>query len=400
MNLYRIAIQNLLRRKITATLLVSGQAIGIAIAVALFLMVNAARLDLGDQIDEFGANLVIVPRSEGLEISYAGAAVSEVSFDLMQLSEDDLPQITQIPDGNSINVISPKLVAAAEIDGRPVILVGLLPNREFLMKPWFEFAEVDRDSNSATGAADPVHMELKDDELLLGSDAAAALGLVAGEEALLNGRNFKVAAVFEPTGSTEDGLVYAQLAVVQDLLGKPGELSMIEISAYCNACPVEEIAAQLTEALPNGRVTALGQAALLRGETIDRFALVAQLLAAAAIGSAALLVLTMMNGAVSERTREIGIFRSIGFRQAHIMQIILGEAVFSGFTGGVIGFFAGNLAAASAGFYLAGITGTASWQWELLLPAALGAALLAALAALYPAVKAANLDPVEALRFI
>ena len=82
------------------------------------------------------------------------------------------------------------------------------------------------------------------------------------------------------------------------------------------------------------------------------------------------------------------------------MQIILFEAFTGGFVGGFFGFLAGSLVATTAGFYLAGITGTAAWQWNLLLPIACGSALLAAAAALYPAIKAASLDPLEALRFI
>jgi len=399
MSLYKIVIQNLYRRKIGTLMLVIGQAAGIAIAVALFMTVDAARLELGNQIDEFGANLVIVPRSEGMELSYGGTSISQVSFELMRITEADLPQIREIPDGNSINVVSPKMVSTAELNGKPVILVGVLPNREFLMKPWFEFAAVDV-SRPEEEAKDPVHMELESDNLLIGAAVAEAMDLSAGDLADLNGTVFKVAAVFKTTGSTEDGLIYAQLPVVQELVGKPQELSMIEISAYCNECPVEEIAAQLTAALPNGRVTALGQAALLRGETIERFALIANLLAAAALAAAILLVLTLMTGAVSERTREIGIFRAIGFRRSHIMQIILLEAFTGGFVGGLCGFLAGSLVAATAGFYLAGITGAAAWQWNLLLPIACGSALLAAAAALTPAIKAASLDPLEALRFI
>jgi len=399
MSLYKIVIQNLARRKIGTLMLVIGQAAGIAIAVALFMTVDAARLDLGNQIDEFGANLVIVPRSEGMELSYGGTSISQVSFELMRITEDDLPQIREIPDGNSINVVSPKMVSTAELNGKPVILVGVLPNREFLMKPWFEFAAVDT-NRPKEEAKDPVHMELESDNLLIGAAVAEAMVLGAGDLVDLNGAVFRIAAVFNTTGSTEDGLVYAQLPVVQELVGKPQELSMIEISAYCNECPVEEIAAQLTAALPNGRVTALGQAALLRGETIERFALIANLLAAAALAAAILLVLTLMTGSVSERTREIGIFRAIGFRRSHIMQIILLEAFTGGFTGGLCGFLAGSLVATTAGFYLAGITGTAAWQWNMLLPIACGSALLAAAAALYPAIKAASLDPLEALRFI
>ncbi len=399
MNLCDIVARSLVKRKFSTLLLVFGQTVGVAIAVALFLMVFAARLDLGNQIDEYGANIVILPRSEGIELSYGGMSVSRVSVDLLKITEDDLLKIRQIPDGNSINVISPKMVTAAELNGQAVILVGVQSDKEFLMKPWFEFAEVDQ-GRPAEEAKDPVHMVMEKNNLLVGSDVAEALGLRAGDRVNLNGEEFIVAAVFKQTGSTEDGLVYGPLPVVQTLIDKPNELSMIEISAYCNECPVEELAAQLTEALPNSRVTALGQAALLRGETIERFAMMATLLAWAALGSVMILVLTLMNGSVSERTREIGIFRAIGFRRVQIMQMILLEASAGGFTGGVFGYILGNMIAVTTGFYLAGVTGTAGWHWNLMLPVAAGSMVLAAVASIYPAVKAANLDPIDALRFI
>ena len=247
---------------------------------------------------------------------------------------------------------------------------------------------------------DPVHLELLPGDLLVGADAAEALSLKSGDTVLLYGEEFRITGIFQRMGSMEDGLFYANLPVVQSLLGRPGELSMIELSAYCNACPIEEIAAQLTEAIPNGRVTALGQAALIRGEAIDRFSVLATLLAGAALVSAALLVLTMMTASVNERTREIGIFRAVGFRRSHVIKIILMEASLGGVLGGLTGFFLGNLVAIIAGSYLSGIFGSASWQFDLLLPSVFAASLIAALAAFYPAGKATNLDPVGALRFI
>ncbi|MEW5784613.1 MAG: ABC transporter permease [Bacillota bacterium] len=399
MNLYRVVFQNLYRRKGRTILLICGQAAGIAAAAALLIMLQAARLELGNQIDEFGANLVVVPRNEGLELSHGGTPISRLSIDLKQLTETDLLNIEQIPDRNSINIISPKMIAAVEANHQQVLLVGVIPAKEFLMKPWFAFAPTD-DPEAGQRIVDPVHFELPDDALLAGAAAAEALAIQPGDTVPINGREFKVAGVFQRIGSTEDGLLYANLPVVQSLLGRPGELSMVELSAYCNACPIDQIAAQLTAALPNGRVTALGQAALMRGETIDRFALFAALLAGAALIAAALLVLTIMTASVNERTREIGIFRVLGFRRTHVMQIILMEAGIGGFLGGLTGCIAGNLIAVTAGFYLAGITTAAPWQPALILPAAFAAALLAAAAGIYPAVRAAKLDPVAALRFI
>lgn len=399
MNLYSIALNNLLRRKARMLLILCGLVAGITAAVALFMIVESMRLSLGNQIDEFGANLIIVPRSEGMEISYGNTQISRVSIDYEQLVEADLQKITEIPDYNSINVVSPKMVASVKAGDKEALLVGIEPRQEFIMKPWFSLG----DHAGLTTGDRPVDLaliELPEDSLIIGSEAARALGLGVGESVQINGASFKISGVLQPLGSVEDGLLFGNLTAVQTLLGRPGEISMIEISAYCNACPVEEIAAQLSAALPNGRVTALRQAALLREETIDRFSAFSILLAVIFLSVAALLVLTTMMAAVHERTREIGIFRALGFRSSHVMQIIFMEAGLIGLLGGLFGYITGSLAARSVGPYLTGISSPIFWQADLLLPAVILSALIAVTAAAYPALRAAKLDPVEALRFI
>lgn len=399
MSLYAIAFNNLMRRKAKMALILCGLVVGISAAVALFMIVEAMRWELGDQIDEFGSNIIIVPRAEGMEINYGGTHVSRVSIDLEQLTEADLEKIKEIADYASINVVSPKIVAAVQAGGKEALLVGVLPQKEFIMKPWFSLKE---QSGFAPGAetADPALLELPPDGILAGADAARALGLKTGDTLSVNNTLFRVEGILEGLGSVEDGLLYGNLSAVQELLEKPGEISMIEISAYCNACPIEEIAAQLTETLPNSKVTALRQAALLREETINRFSAFSAVLSGVILCIAALLVLTTMMSSVHERTREIGIFRAIGFRGSHVMMIIFLEAGAIGLTGGLAGFLLGNLMARTAGPYLSGISTTISWQPAFLLPSMLLAACISVAASAYPARRAAKLDPVEALRFI
>ena len=399
MNLYTIAFKNLLRRKAKMLLILCGLVVGITTAVALLMIVQSMQLSLGDQIDEFGANLVIVPRAEGMEIAYGSTHLSRVSIDLKQLTVTDLEKIKEIPDYNSINVISPKMVAAVNAGGKEALLIGIEPQLEFIMKPWFSLGD-QAGLMAGDRPADLALLKLPKDSLIIGSEAARALDLRAGNSILINGTTFKVSGVLQPLGSVEDGLLFANLSAVQDLLGRPGEISMIEISAYCNACPIEEIAAQLSAVLPNGRVTALRQAALLREETINRFSAFAILLSVAFLTIAALLVLTTMMSAVHERTREIGIFRALGFRKVHVMQIIFTEAGLIGLIGGFLGYITGSLAAYAIDHYLTDINNPVFWQTNLFLPAVVLAALVAISATVYPAFRAAKLDPVEALRFI
>jgi putative ABC transport system permease protein len=399
MSIFQIAFNNLKRRKIKMAFLVVGLVVGVATVVSLFSIVQAMRLELGDRLDEFGANVVITPRSEGMELSYGGTHVSEVSFNVQLLTEEDLPKIREVPDGDSINIISPKIVGAVMADGQNALLVGVDTKREFTMKPWFSLRE-QADLAPGQKVGDLALLEIPEDSLLLGSSAARAFGVAAGDTLIVNNREFSVFGVLNELGTEEDGLMYGNLLVVQGLLGRPGEFSMIEVSAYCNFCPVEEIVAQLTDVLPNGRVTALRQAALVREETIDRFSSFGIALSGVVLLIATLVVLTTMLSSVNERTREIGIFRAIGFRQMHVMQIILLEAVMVSVLGGLTGFFVGNIVARAAGPFLAQMSVSVPWNTEMILPSVILAAALSVAASIYPALKAARLDPVEALRFI
>jgi len=113
-----------------------------------------------------------------------------------------------------------------------------------------------------------------------------------------------------------------------------------------------------------------------------------------------LLVFTTMMGSVNERTREIGIFRAIGFRRGHVMQIILLEAMIVGLLAGLIGFFGGSGIALSAlPFVVKG--GTFAGPNGLIGGISILASIsLSLVASLYPAIKASRLDPSEALRSI
>jgi putative ABC transport system permease protein len=105
---------------------------------------------------------------------------------------------------------------------------------------------------------------------------------------------------------------------------------------------------------------------------------------------------TMMNS-VTERTREIGIFRAIGFRRRHIIQWFLLEAVVVGLLAGFCGYLAGiGVTWLALPFFDAHHGPT----WD---PVLAGGALLlslgvGSLAALYPAWHASRLEPCEALR--
>lgn len=399
MSIFQIALDHLKRRKIKTTFLMVGLLIGVATVVALMSIIQAMRLELGNELDKFGPNIVIIPRFNGQEMYYGSSLVTNVSFDVRPLTESDLLKIRSIPDRESINIISPKLVGSVMLNDKQALLVGVENKNEFTMKPWFTLQAMVGVS-PGDEMTDLALLDLPENGLILGFNVAKAYDALVGETMSLNGQNFIVIGILEEFGSDEDGLVYANLPVVQKLLGCDGIYSMIEVSGFCNFCPIEDMASQMTSILPNGRVTALRQAALVREETIDRFATFGYIFSIVAVLVSILFVVITMLSSVNERTHEIGIFRSIGFKRFHIIQLIILEATIVSFFAGIIGFVAGNGIAKIAGPFLSQMQVSIPWNSALILPAIALSVVLAVLSSLYPALKAAGLDPMDAFRSI
>lgn len=413
MRLSTIAWANLKRRKGKAIFLIIGMAIGLGTVVALIQLTGSIRDEIGTQLDRFGANIVVVPRTQSLALDYGGVSVSGVAYDVQQLKNEDTAKVMEIPYRSRLAVVAPKLLGAVEISGRPILLAGVDFASELKLKRWWRIV-----GHEPKGEAD----------LLLGYDAAQALGLiepVAGasmqkvslpvqhhetdptekfklrrDELEIAGRKHHISGVIAPTGAREDGMIFGSLAHVQTLLKKPEQLSLIEVSALCKDCPVEDIVAQISMQLPHAKVSAIQQAARARSETVERLTRFSAAIAVIVLSIGALMILTTMMGAVVERTREIGVMRAIGFRKSHIIKELILEVTVISLCGGLLGWGLGMLASWLALPYFSETETQVPLQPELLISALVAALVIGILSSLYPAIRASRLDPAEAVRYV
>lgn len=207
MRLHNIAINNLRRRKAKMAFLTIGLMVGIATIVTLVTLTNSMSGDIERKMDEFGANILITPRSNDLSMTYGGISLGGVSFDQREIREDDLARIHTIENHRNISAVSPKVLGGIKAGERDILLVGVDFDSELRMKQWWQiFGEAPKN----------------DGEILLGSDAANALDVMAGDDVELNGEKFRVAGILGQTGSQDDTLVFAPLKRAQQLLGKRG----------------------------------------------------------------------------------------------------------------------------------------------------------------------------------
>ena len=383
MRLYNISMGNLARRKAKMLFLALGLIIGISTIVTLLAITETMTAQIEERLNKFGANIVMVPKTENLSLNYGGIDVGGVSYEVREFSEQSLEKIHTIENAKNLGVVAPKVLGPVEIKGKRVLLMGVVFKDELNLKTWWQ----------KTG-----QFPQKEDELLMGATVASVLAVQPGDRLAVGNRSFSVSGLLMPTGGAEDNAVIAGMNTAQSVLGKEGKISMVEIAAFCRGCPITEMTLQIAEKFPNARVTAMKQAVMSKMQSIEMFKSFSLGVSILVIGIGALLVMVTMMGSVNERTREIGIFRAIGFRQSHVMQIILLEALILGVVGGVAGFALGNMTA--WGLIPMVIEDGVFSGINLTLGALslLMAAALSLLASLYPAFKAGKMDPSDALR--
>ena len=383
MKLYNISLNNLRRRKGKVIFLVSGLLIGIATIVTLITITQSMSRDVEDRLDRFGANIVMTPRSENLSLSYGGISVGGVNYETVEFLESELTNIRSIKNSQNLGIVAPKVLGPWELDGKRVLLMGADLQTELSLKTWWQF------KGMPTG---------NPDELIVGSESARIFNLDLGQTMKLGKDEFVVSTILHPTGGPEDGIIMGDLHRFQNVLGKPGRVSMVEISAFCRGCPITEITLQIAEKFPNAKVTALKQAVMSKMQSIEMIKSFSYGVAVLVIFIGSLLVFVTMMGSVNERTREIGIFRAIGFRQGHIMQIILLEALVVGLIGGLLGYLIGNGIAWLAIPFIIQESTLSNLDVTLGGISLILSVALSLLASLYPAVKASRMDPSAALR--
>ena len=383
MRLEHIVLHNLRRRKGRAVFLVIGLLIGVATVVTLLSLTDALGRRAQNELENFGANIIITPRSDELTLNYGGVQLGGVNLVAKEIEQANLVKIDDIPNRRNVATIGPKVLGAVEIEGQRVMMMGIDPDAELKLKRWWSIAGRSIE---------------KGHELVVGDSVAKRFNLNMGDILQVNGHDYTVVGLLARTGSQDDQLLIAPLSVAQVELDKQGQLSMVEIAALCHDCPVDDMVNQLQQVLPGTDVQAVQQVVKTRMHALDQFRLFAWGVAVTVVIIGALLVFVTMMGAISERTREIGIFRAIGYRRRHVLHMVLMEAAIVSTLSGALGYLVGVGATLITLPLLEG--GKATWHWNptLAVSAVLAAVLVGLLASLQPALRASRLEPSEALR--
>ncbi len=243
---------------------------------------------------------------------------------------------------------------------------------------------------------------------MIGADLAERYDLRVGDTFTMRDESFDVVGVLERTLTFPDKIAYVPLADAQqiyvasvpDAFQERTDALATQIEVFPEDLgEADAIAAAITDAVDGVRAVTPEEVADQIGQASIVFNLIIVGASVIAVIVGGLSVINTMVMTVSERVREIGIKKAVGAPTRAILREFLIEATLLGAIGGLLGLGLGALLVLILNAQTAG-SGTSVFlltPW-LLLRSFLFATILGALAGIYPALRAARLDPVTALR--
>ena len=385
MQLHDVAFGSLRRRRGRFMFVLAALILGIGTVVALTSLSRAMRSDVSDELDRFGANIIVTPKATTLALEYGGMDVGGLTVDARELHMEDAALIRTIPNKRNISAVAPKLIGTTTIGSARLLLIGAKFDQEPGIKSWWKVEGC---------------LPKQANEALLGSEAAQLTGKRPGDQVTIGGRSLNVTGVLAQTGSIDDQAVFADLGLVQQALSRPNAISLIEVSALCRGCPIDDIVKQIGSVLPHARVAPIMQAVAAREQAVLQMTRFGYAVSVVVLLVGALVIMTTMMASVTERTQEIGILRAVGFRRSHVAGIILIEAGAVSALGGLLGWLAGVAGARAFGASIAHLSTAVTIDPQLAIGAVVVATAIGVCSSIYPAIKAAQLDPAQALRYM
>lgn len=362
-----LVFSNMMHRPARTFVSVAGIAVGVLLIVFTVGLAHGVLRERGKREANIGAEIMM--RSSGT-IGFSGAQ----PFTLPVSRADEIARVegvrAAVPLGQSI-VSSDKGFGSRLVEGIPFEQYAALTGLTI------------KEGTKFTGSGDEAIVDT-----VWQKDRHAKVG----DPVVLYERPFRIVGIYEPPGG---GRIKIPLAAMQEQLGGEGHCSSVLV-ACDDPQQKEAVAARLREKFPDDQIIFTSELPELYVSSVPALNVFINVVVAIAAAISLLVILLAMYTTVTERTRQIGILKSLGMSKASIAWVIEQEALLVSFLGVGAGILL-TLAVRFAIMRMTSLSVEIEPRWILV---ALGVGLLGStIGALYPALRAARQDAVEALSY-
>lgn len=395
-----IALAGLKANKLRAMLTMLGIIIGVGAVIAMVSIGMGVKDKVSASIAGLGSNLLVVTPGAAKTGGSRQAAGSSIT-----LNEKDALAIAQEVSG--INLVAPSVSRSYQVvfgnQNWTTNVQGTTPDilgvRNYNMEEGVFFSTQDVETRARVA--------------VLGKTVADSLfngGTAVGQTIRINNAPFRVVGVLEEKGESaggnQDDTVIIPLKTAQERLMGITYVQSINIQAagtdvinqaQADVTTLLRARHKLVGSIPDD-FTVRNMVAVMAtaDETTSMITSLLAVVAGLSLLVGGIGIMNIMLVSVTERTREIGIRKALGARYSNILLQFLIEAVVISVTGGVIGICLGI----GASYAISSVAGWKTIISSLAIVAAFGFSVMIGLFfGIYPARKAALLDPIDALRY-
>lgn len=364
-----LAAANVMHRKTRTAVSVLAVAVEVAMVMILVGLANGTLGDIASRLENVGADVLFQPPDASIILGATSAVMPTKYVEIMR-GVDGVTEVTPVLNW---------LVSQIKGESRAVNLWAV---------DYPSFAKISGGLDLVEG-----HALREQNELVLDTILAEATGLRVGDRLPMLNREFRVAGICRAGAG---GRLYARIQDVQEAIGTPDKASFFLVKGRA-ATEAEALARALQRRFPGHKITPVAQVSKVMQDNAVGLKQFKEALTGMAVVISFLVVLLAMYTTIIERTREIGILRAIGASQAKVVELVIKESVLICVAGVVVGM----LLAIGGRYFLPFVFPTLqvhlSREWAAI--ASLLGLVGGLLGSLYPAVKAARMDPIQALNF-
>jgi putative ABC transport system permease protein len=368
----KMITSSLLRRRSRMLVALLAVAIGGSILSGLMTIYIDIPRQMGQEFRSYGANMIFIPANGKVNMT----------DDIVKKAVAHLPK-------DDVVGIAPYRYETIKINEQPFMAAGTdLAEVKKTSPYWFVSGDWPKDAGN----------------VLIGQEIASVIRLSTGDTFTISGsdvkgeifnKDFTVSGVLQ-TGGTEEAFVFMAIGDLEAMYGDSGTYNVVECSILVSGEALQSIADQISKEEPGVTPQLVKRVTQSEGTVLTKLQALIYLVTVIVLLLIMICVATTMMAVVAERRKEIGLRKALGAANGNIMMEFLGEGVFLGGFGGLIG--------AGLGFWFAQLVSMNVFNRSitfqpLLIPITFFAsALVTVLACLIPVWRTTDIDPAIVLK--